>query len=62
MADEIKAGDVVQLKSGGPLMTVEQVSTNDSSIPNASCIWFNGPTKMTGDFPLPTIQQRRGLD
>lgn len=32
-----QAGDVVQLKSGGPLMTV--VETNDPGM--VSCIWFN---------------------
>lgn len=32
----IKAGDVVQLKSGGHAMTVEQISDRG----NAICLWF----------------------
>lgn len=33
------AGEMVRLKSGGPLMTVELVA--DSAVPGAiSCIWF----------------------
>jgi uncharacterized protein YodC (DUF2158 family) len=35
--DEIKAGDLVQLKSGGPCMTVSHVLKN-----MAVCVWFNG--------------------
>ncbi len=39
--EEFAPGDVVQLKSGGPLMTVEQVGkdsmTNEDSV---WCVWF----------------------
>lgn len=34
--EEIKIGDVVQLKSGGPLLTVEELINDDS----AMCVWF----------------------
>ena len=33
-------GDVVQLKSGGPIMTVEEVSEG-----GVFCIWFDGKKK-----------------
>lgn len=39
MSAEIKAGNVVQLKSGGPLMTVEQVGDHMGTI-KAWCDWF----------------------
>ena len=35
MAEGFKAGDVVQLKSGGPAMTVENYEP-----PQAHCVWF----------------------
>ena len=39
----VKIGDVVQLKSGGPKMTVnEMVNTQ------ANCIWFVGGTRESG--------------
>ncbi|RIA37615.1 uncharacterized protein YodC (DUF2158 family) [Hephaestia caeni] len=40
---DIVAGDVVQLKSGGPTMTVEWVE--DSA---AYCVWFDGK-KQSGE-------------
>jgi|TARA_Y100001001_G_scaffold161935_2_gene187395 uncharacterized protein YodC (DUF2158 family) len=40
------AGDVVQLKSGGPRMTVEAVS--DGTV---SCIWFEQSHQLRDEFP-----------
>lgn len=31
-------GDTVQLKSGGPIMTIHKVNTN---APVVSCVWFH---------------------
>ncbi|MEY9191858.1 DUF2158 domain-containing protein [Bradyrhizobium ottawaense] len=39
MADGIKAGDIVQLKSGGPMMTVDQVGEIYGD-PKVWCEWF----------------------
>lgn len=38
----LKAGDVVQLKSGGPKMTIE--GFQEMTANKATCIWFDGST------------------
>jgi uncharacterized protein YodC (DUF2158 family) len=38
MADSFRTGDIVQLKSGGPKMTVNDASAASGSI---LCNWFN---------------------
>ncbi|WP_339068197.1 YodC family protein [Teredinibacter turnerae] len=40
MSDEFNVGDVVQLKSGGPKMTVEKISDVDED-KIACCAWFD---------------------
>ncbi|MBT1516240.1 DUF2158 domain-containing protein [Bradyrhizobium sp. SRL28] len=38
---EFKPGDLVQVKSGGPVMTVEQVGTSATFGEDfVSCVWF----------------------
>ena len=45
MADVFKPGDVVRLKSGGPLMTVEK------RVPTGiQCTWFDGMNVMSHSF------------
>jgi len=51
MADQIAAGDVVQLKSGGPLMTVRWVQ-DDYGTETAYCNWFDN-NKENGAKYLP---------
>ena len=41
MSDGFKVGDTVQLKSGGPLMTVH-ARDDDNGVPLVSVIWFAG--------------------
>ena len=41
-----KDGDVVQLKSGGPLMTIEKVNEKNSYF----CVWFDGNSPATKSF------------
>ena len=43
---ELKAGDVVQLKSGGPKMTITGFKPTGSAI----CVWFDGSKKEVGMF------------
>ena len=44
-----KVGDIVQLKSGGPPMTVTQVNTNLVGFSEIECQWFFGQME-TGTF------------
>jgi uncharacterized protein YodC (DUF2158 family) len=53
MSNQIKEGEIVQLKSGGPAMTVHLVykSPNTQGNPTlASCTWFDGNTFHRMDF------------
>jgi uncharacterized protein YodC (DUF2158 family) len=54
--DEIKAGDVVSLKSGGPDMTVTSVGDNYGT-QSAWCAWFVGAKEASGVFPLVALQK-----
>lgn len=66
---EWSVGDVVQLKSGGPKMTVNCVfgapetpkpmelgfRQNGCQPGDASCVWFDGPEKKHGFFQAVTL-------
>jgi uncharacterized protein YodC (DUF2158 family) len=54
MNDELKPGDVVQLKSGGPLMTVQTVGVYTDG-PGAECVWFEKSKRERAVFSLPTL-------
>lgn len=61
---EFKAGDVVQLKSGGPLMTVEQVGEKSMTSEKAVwCTWFekvgNRRVVQRATFPPETLSAAR---
>lgn len=61
MADEIKVGSVVQLKSGGPKMTVSQVGVPHlHEVEHAWCDWFvqdKAPWKKEkGTYPLTSLK------
>jgi uncharacterized protein YodC (DUF2158 family) len=53
---EFKAGEFVQVASGGPRMTVEQVAERNGHV-EVWCIWFDGKTKKEDTF-LPTTLKR----
>jgi uncharacterized protein YodC (DUF2158 family) len=57
MADDIKPGSIVQLKSGGPMMTVSWVDHADR---RAYCDWFiqdKAPWKKDGAvFPFTSLK------
>lgn len=50
----IKIGDVVRLKSGGPSMTVTH--TGNAHETRCSCSWFAGNEAMSGKFPADALQ------
>jgi uncharacterized protein YodC (DUF2158 family) len=53
MMGELKAGDVVQLKSGGPLMTIQELKHGGGA---ASCIWFLDGKPEAREFALVTLE------
>jgi uncharacterized protein YodC (DUF2158 family) len=55
MAIEIKAGDTVQLKSGGPTMTVSKLK-EWKGVMEAKCEWFDGKQNKDGSFPLTSLK------
>tara|TARA_B100000315_G_scaffold236682_1_gene252732 strand:- start:3703 stop:3876 length:174 start_codon:yes stop_codon:yes gene_type:complete len=54
MAEQIKVGDTVRLKSGGPLMTVEHIDETEG-IASVLCSWFVEDEKKTSLFPPETL-------
>ncbi len=55
MADKtFKTGDLAQLKSGGPVMTVGEVNMVHE---RATCSWFSGSKCETNDFKLAMLQE-----
>ncbi len=51
--EEIKAGDIVKTKSGGPFMTVGSVSDG-----NANCVWMDTKGKKNSDsFPIAVLEK-----
>jgi uncharacterized protein YodC (DUF2158 family) len=49
---EFKPGDVVQLESDGPRMTVSAVYRNSDGVPSAYCAWFDGDKAQQKNFPI----------
>ena len=48
-----KIGDVVQLQSGGPKMTVANTKSNPAGI---LCTWFDGSEVKSSRFPQEALQ------
>lgn len=51
MPNNFKVGEVVQLKSGGPAMTVDELA---SSV-RYRCVWFKGASREQGTFAEDTL-------
>jgi len=58
MDERIKVGDIVQLKSGGPDMTVAEIDdygSGSSPLMKATCTWFDGTKRHEELFVLQTL-------
>lgn len=54
--DELKTGDVVRLKSGGPRMTVSAIDRSEDGTPRyVTCVWFSGDGFETSNFCYDTL-------
>lgn len=67
MSEEFKIGDVVQLKSGGPKMTISIIdheAMDDEGPLHAWCDWFTQDKapwkKENGVFPLTSLRHVEG--
>jgi len=54
--DEFKPGDVVQLESGGPRMTVSALYRNADGVRSAFCTWFEGDKAQQKSFPITLLK------
>lgn len=58
MSDQLKVGDIVTLKSGGPDMTIVEIGeTYEGSSMQAWCSWFKSSNEPeTKHFPLAALR------
>jgi uncharacterized protein YodC (DUF2158 family) len=56
MTDGLKAGDVVQLNSGGPDMTVARFE-EINGVTSAVCGWFIGKKQQIVTFPVTMLKR-----
>jgi len=57
MADEFKVGDVVELKSGGPKMTIEVIDDYGTGHKQARCVWFDKAKREATIFEFATLKK-----
>lgn len=55
---DFNVGDIVKVKSGGPKMTVDQITHKGE----VSCTWFSGSKMQTGYFHPETLQKVEEVD
>ena len=55
MSTEFKAGDIVELKSGGPPMTVAEVKDDMMDLSYVRCVWFAGAKREGANFKPETL-------
>lgn len=54
---ELKIGDIVELKSGGPKMTIEDITSDI-----ATCRWFKGNDLCSKNFLVALLTRRNPED
>ena len=62
MEQEFRLGDTVQLKSGGPKMTIEAIGDHSfSTTPEikANCVWFDGTKKQESLFNVAAVMHHK---
>lgn len=52
----LQPGDLVQLKSGGPVMTVTNDDPLNKRNGSVQCKWFSGNKLERGSFPIAALQ------
>jgi uncharacterized protein YodC (DUF2158 family) len=57
MREKFKIGDIVELKSGGPKMTVKGPNTFGERDDEYSCQWFGGKKLEYGVFPADSLKR-----
>jgi uncharacterized protein YodC (DUF2158 family) len=53
---EIKVGSVVQLRSGGPKMTVGEINRGEDGVSRAWCQWFEDKKTQANSFAIHTLK------
>ena len=60
MAENFVKGDTVRLKSGGPVMTIKDIETEDGATHSAGdfqCVWFEKNKQFNGCFDPITVSK-----
>jgi uncharacterized protein YodC (DUF2158 family) len=57
MADTFNVGDVVELKSGSPKMTVTYFGPDQMDTLTVWVTWFSGNEVKTGSFPADAVRK-----
>ena len=60
MGEAFKKGDLVELKSGGPKMTVREAGKTNSGKVMVWCDWFDGQKQVNGSFPPESLKPVEG--
>ncbi len=57
----LKIGDLVQLKSGGPIMTITNIGADILGNPRFTCVWFDKEHKENdGTYPAAVLDAVTG--
>lgn len=55
--DDMSPGDIVQLKSGGPDMTVEDIEDHGDDGVRLICSWLGNERRRFGSFATETVKR-----